>query len=163
MSNFDKTKGRLGMKNGKMFLCSTIVMLGFMCQASTTNFFTNVTNLWFQGSKSNVLEIAEQRLGMNTNDIAGLILKYEFQLEFLEVSSISNSAQRILDVGATIASPNFVQVFPDYIENIHAALDFLPHYTPAEIAEDKPKALIPYKPLVATDIIKALQDDDCFD
>jgi len=148
------------MKSDKLFIASAIMSLA--CHADTTNFFTNVTNLWFQGDKTTVLAIAEQRLGANTNDIAGLILKYEFQLEFLEMSSISNSAQRVLNVGATITSTNFAQVFPNYIENIHAALIFLPHYTPAEILEDKPKALIPHKPLVATDIIKALQDDGFF-
>lgn len=150
------------MKSGKLLVAGTIMSLALACPAST-NFFTNVTNLWFQGYKSNVLEIAEQRLSANTNDIAGLILKYEFQLEFLEVASISNLAQRVLDVGATVTSANFVQQFPEYIENIHAALDFLPHYTPVEILGDKPKALIPNKPLVADEIIEALQKDGYFD
>jgi hypothetical protein len=151
------------MKKARTFLMGITVALSCAGHAGATDFHSNVTTLWFQGDKSNVLEIAEQRLNTDTNDIAGLILKYEFQLEFLETASLSNSAQRVLSVGATVVSTNFVQAFPDYIENIHAALDFLPHYTPTEILEDKPKALIPYKPLVATDIIKALQDDGYFD
>jgi len=150
------------MKKGELFIAGIIMSLSLVCHANT-NFYTNVTNLWFQGYKSNVLEIAEQRLDTNTNDIAGLILKYEFQVEFLEVSSISNSAQRVLNIGATITSTNFAHLFPDYIENIHAALNFLPHYTPSEIAEDKPKALIPHKPLVADKIIEALLKDGYFD
>jgi hypothetical protein len=49
-------------------ICGTMVL-------GQTNFYSNVTNLWYQGSKSNVLEIANARLAQNTNDIAGLILK----------------------------------------------------------------------------------------
>ena len=150
------------MNSGKTFLTVFFLTTAWACHAQI-GFHANVTNLWYQGHKSNVLEIAEQRLSADTNDIAGLILRYEFQIAFLEVSSVSNSARRVLDVAQTITSANFARTFPEYSENIQAALDFLPHYTPAEVAEDKLKALIPHKPLVATDIIKALQDDGYFE
>ena len=51
--------------------------------------FVLVTNLWYQGSKSNVLAIAEQRLAANPNDLAGLVLKMEYDFSFLSFSSIS--------------------------------------------------------------------------
>ena len=137
-------------------------LLSCVCHADNTNFFTHVTTLWYEGQKSNVLEIAEQRLNVDTNDIAGLILKYEFNVAFLEMPLISNSAQRVFDVAETITSTNFTREFPKYSKNIHAGLNFLPHYTLDEIEEDKPKALIPHKSLVATDIIKALWDDGFF-
>ena len=122
-----------------------------------------MTNLWYQGYKSNVLEIAEQRLNINTNDIAGLILKFDFELAFLELSSISNTAQRVLDVAPMITTTNFANVFSSCTNNIHVILDFIPCYTPDKLAIDKPKAFIPYKPLLSSKYIKALQDDGYFD
>jgi len=150
------------MKNVKMFLAGVMVILSFICHANTTNFFTNVTNLWYQGYKSNVLEIAEQRLSVNSNDIAGLILKLEFEIEFLEFSSFSNTAQRVFTVGETIASTNFVREFSEYTNDVHTLLLLIPHYPMNEIAADKQKALISNKPLSADDIIEALQDDGYF-
>ena len=150
------------MKNVKTFLTSAMIALSSTCHAQM-NFHTNVTNLWFQGNKSNVLEIAEQRLTVNTNDIAGLVLKFEFEVEFIEFLSISNTAHRVLAVGETIASVNFKREFPEYKEDIDTLLFALPFYPPNEIAADKLKALIPNKPLNASKVIKALQDDGYFD
>ena len=147
------------MKKTKLFLTAIVIPLSCMCHANTTNFHTTVTNLWFQGHKSNVLEIAEQRLNVNSNDIAGLILKYECHIGFLELSSISNAAQRVLAVGTTITSTNFVREFSLYSESINHILSVLPHYPPAELAADRQKIHIANKPLPAGDIIKALQDD----
>jgi len=134
-----------------------------MLNAQTIDFHTNVTNLWYQGYKSNVLEIAEQRLNVNSNDIAGLILKLEFSLAVLDLSSYSNISQRVIDVGTTITSTNFAQIFPFYTNGIHILLDFIPSYTPVQIAEDMPKTQKPYKSLPAERYIKALQDDGYFE
>ena len=150
------------MKNLIITLCVIAVST---LNAQTTNFFTTVTNLWYQGYKSNVLEIAEQRLSIDTNDIAGLILKFEFDLAFLELSSFSNSAQRVLAVGQTITTTNFAKIFPLYELSINHLLAFIPYYSTNQTAlvVDKAKALIPYKSLPADIVIKALQDDGHFD
>jgi len=129
-----------------------------------TNFYTNVTNLWYQGYKSNVLEIAEQRLNVNSNDIAGLILKAEYNLAFYNVNDISNAYLRVIQVGDTITTPNFVKryqimrqgylwILDDFVEN---------PITIQEIQAEKPKALINQKPLPAS-LIEALQKDGYFD
>ena len=134
-----------------------------MTYSQTLNFHANVTNLWYQGYKSNVLEIAEQRLNVDTNDIAGLILKLEFNIAFLDFPAFSNTAQRIINIGTTITTTNFASVFPSYTNDIHVLLDFLPQYHPDQILIDKPKAFIPHKPFPASKYIKALQDDGYFD
>ena len=86
------------------------LMIGFMLMGvagsvslAQTNFYTNVTNLWYQGgeARSNVLTIANARLATNTNDIAGLILKAHYHVEFLEVAAISNAFLRVIQVGDT--------------------------------------------------------------
>ena len=62
--------------NKIIIIFTLIVGVGTVVQAKN-NFYANVTNLWYQGYKSNVLNIANARLAANTNDIAGLILKAE--------------------------------------------------------------------------------------
>ncbi|MCL2105286.1 MAG: hypothetical protein FWH21_09645, partial [Kiritimatiellaeota bacterium] len=63
------------------------LLIGFMLMVvsgstgfAQTNFYTNVTNLWYQGGKNrtNVLTIANTRLAANTNDFAGLLLKAHY-------------------------------------------------------------------------------------
>ena len=75
-----------------------------------TNFYTNVTNLWYQGYKTNVLEIANTRLGANSNDIAGLILKAEYHLAFCEDAALSNAYLRVIQVADTITTTKLLYV-----------------------------------------------------
>ena len=128
-----------------------------------TNFYSNVTNLWYQGYKSNVLSLAEARLLQNTNDIAGLILKAEYDLEFLELTSISNSYERVIQVGDTITTTNFVKRF---VVERQEYLDFLELFKNEPIPEnrlneEKAKANINHKEL-PTGLLKALEKDGYF-
>jgi hypothetical protein len=150
------------------------LMIGFMLAVggagaglTQTNFYTNVTNLWYQGYKSNVLNIANVRLAANSNDIAGLILKAEYHFAFLEVEAISNAYLRVLQVGDTITTTNFVKEWQEdkSRERILWILDDFAEnpMTLQEIQAEKPKALINEKPLPDADLIEALQKDGYFD
>ena len=147
----------------KKLIIAFVILTVSIMYSQTPDFHTNVTNLWYQGYKSNVLEIAEQRLSTDTNDIVGLILKLEFEAAFLEFSSISNTAQRVLDVAPMITTTNFANLFPFYTNRVHILLDVIPRYTSEKLAIDKPKAFIPHKPTPADRFIKALQDDGYFE
>ena len=148
------------------------LLIGFMLMGiagsasiAQTNFYTNVTNLWYQGYKTNVLEIAHARLAINSNDIAGLILKAEYNFAFLEVSAISNSYLRVLQIGDTITTTNFLNRYQESSrERILWILeDFAENpVTDQKLQKEKPKALIPGKPLPAS-LIEALQKDGYFD
>ena len=144
------------------------LVLTFACKGvvvAQTNFHTNVTNLWYQGYKSNVLEIAEQRLNVNSNDIAGLILKAEYNFEFYEVKNLSNDYLRVIQVGDAITTPNFVKRYQELSrERILLILDDFAEepVTNQDIQEGKQKALINQKPLPAS-LIEALQKDGYFD
>ena len=150
------------------------LMIGFMltvvsggASLAQTNFYTNVTNLWYQGgeNRTNVLTIANARLAANSNDIAGLILKANYNLEFLEIGTISNSYLRVIQVGDTITTTNFVKRWQGWQKNILWFLDIITEtpLTPQEIQEGKIKALIPHKPFPDADLIEALQKDGYFD
>jgi len=132
-----------------------------------TNFYANVTNLWYQGYKSNVLNIATARLATDTNDIAGLILKAEYHLEFCEDMAISNAYLRIIQVGDTIATTNFVKCWQEEGARQNF-LDILDHVaekplTPQQIQEERLKGYINEKPLADAYLIEALQKDKYFD
>jgi len=144
-----------------------ILLLGASVAHAQTNFYTNVTNLWWKGYKSNVLNIANARLAINSNDIAGLILKAEYYFEFYEVENISNAYLRVMQVGDTITTTNFAKewhanksreriiwILDDFSEN---------PITAGEIVEGKQKALINEKPLPDAELLEALQKDGYFD
>ena len=150
------------------------LLIGFMLMGVTgsislaqTNFYTNVTNLWYQGFKTNVLEIANARLAVNTNDIAGVILKAEYELEFYEGGNLSNAFLRVIQVGDTITTTNFVK---DWVEGLSrkdflGLLDIMAEnpLTPQQIQAEKHKAFINEKPLSSASLIEALQKDGYFD
>ena len=150
-------------------------MIGFMMIVASgsmglaqTNFYTNVTNLWYQGggARSNVLVIADARLAVNTNDFVGLLLKAHYHVEFLEVGAISNAFFRVMQVGDTITTTNFVKRWQGRPQKILWFLDVLaemPLITPQEIQAEMHKALLPRKPLPDAELIEALQKDGYFD
>ena len=150
------------------------LLIGFMltgiagsASLAQTNFYTNVTNLWYQGGehRTNVLTIANERLAANSNDFAGLFLKAHYHVEFSEIDEMTNVFSRVVQVGNTITTTNFVKRWPEGSKNILFVLKFLNEYplTPQDIQEGKDKALIPHKPFPDADLIEALQKDGYFD
>ena len=149
-------------------------LIGFMMSViagsaslAQTNFYTNVTNLWYQGDeyRTSVLTIANERLAANTNDFAGLLLKAHYHLAFSEVDEMTNVFSRVLQVGNTITTTNFVKRWPEGSKNILFVLKFLNEYplTPQDIQEGTDKALIPHLPFPDADLLEALQKDGYFD
>ena len=143
-----------------------LIVAGNGAVFAQTNFYTNVTNLWEEGYKTNVLVIANARLAVSSNDIAGLILKAEYHFAFLEYSACSNAYLLVLQVGDTITTTNFVNEYQGSSrESILWLLDDLAEnpMTEQEIQAEKHKAFIKYKPLPHEDMIEALQKDGYFD
>ena len=150
----------------KLVVTLMFAVVGGSAIFAQTNFHTNVTNLWYQGYKTNVLEIANARLTINSNDIAGLILKAEYHFEFYEVGDISNAFLRVIQIGDTITTTNFMNRYQRISRE--AFLEVLNDFaedpiTPQGIQEGKQKALINHKPLPASRLIEALQKDGYFD
>ena len=127
--------------------------------------FVTVTNLWYEGHKTNVLAIAEQRLAANSNDLAGLILKMEYNLAFSNNSCLSNDALLVISVANDMTNEHIKahsQVMRSYLEMF---LDYLAHdYHPteSEIELEKQKGFIIHKPMTYEIPLKALHDDGLF-
>jgi len=148
----------------KIIVIFGLTVVSRIAVLAQTDFYANVTNLWYQGNKTNVLAIANARLAQNSNDIAGLILKAEYHFAHLDVSEISNAYLRVIQEGDTITTTNFVSRFVkerQYIMDILADFSENP-VTPDELLLDKPKANINQKEM-PTRLIEALQKDGYFD
>ena len=128
-----------------------------------TNFYTNVTNLWYQGQISNVLTVATNRLTVNSNDIAGLVLKMECDVALLNLSAISNSILRVIQIGDTITTENFVKKFQIEREEMINDLELFKTYpTPNDLPTERAKAFIKNKEM-PTYLFEALNKDGYFD
>ena len=140
----------------KQLILALAVLATIAAKADGTAFFTNVTNLWYQGHKSNVLAIAEERLARNTNDIAGLILKMEYDLEFLDLVAVSNSCLRTIACGKEIQSPCYSARYPEFKTDMEDILDIIAHYPSDQLSSDRGKAHLPGKKLFFEDDLLAV-------
>ena len=128
--------------------------------------FTLVTNLWFNGYKTNVLTIAEQRLAANPNDLAGLIIRMDFNFEFSNEECFSNDIYSVMSVASAITNYHTHSVVPLLLLDLTNQLALLATdyklLTDEERQADKLKGLIKGKPLEDEDVLKALHDDGLF-
>jgi hypothetical protein len=148
----------------RMMLLTAMIVFSVNVGAQT-NLFTTVTNLWQQGYRSNVLAIANTRLQQNTNDLVGLFIKVEYDIEFAQRHSISNSAARLFAVGDTITSTNFLNVYPAYREDLLYTLDYIREspITGNQLLEEQNKGNLNHLPFWGSEELEALQKDGYFD
>ena len=135
-----------------------------MADAPSLGDFATVTNLWYEGHKSNVLAIAEQRLAANSNDLAGAIMMFDYDLEFSNEGNYSNDVRRIFSSTNNLPIGSFVNNINLVTSALNGFLDYLSSnpMTPAEIQNDKSKALIIHKPMSNEILLKWLHDDGLF-
>lgn len=139
---------------------STIV---FSLAAVASDYYVNMTNVWYRGQQTNVLALANQRLLSNTNDIAGLLMKASYDFDFADSATLSNTLVRVRAVGATVRTPAFAEAY-DLLElDIRCTFRTLATETPAEHAADMLKVQGAGHPLAYEDALKALDDDGYFD
>ena len=101
--------------------------------------YSTVTNLWWNGPKTNILALAEQRLAVDTNDIVGIVLKTEYDISFSRASVLSNSFRRVLSVGAGVRTPAFSAAYPRIAWNVSGMFVSLERYTDAVFEVEKQK------------------------
>lgn len=146
---------------------ATVLALPAIAQtnAPPVDNFTIVTNLWYQGYKTNVLQIAEQRLAVNSNDLAGLVLKMEYDFEFINTTSISNDVLSVIATTMRTTNANIAAHRIEIRDDLQDFLSFLENdYRPSatEIEGDKAKANIIHQRMTYEDYLKWLHDDGLF-
>lgn len=127
------------------------------------SFATQVEEMWRAGNYAGVMAIAQQRLAANTNDLPGLLLKYEYEVECLQLNAAMNTATEIIRVAPQIESEHFAEVRALIVQDAQAALELLPQYPPDELAADlSTVGTVTNKHLPSVFAIRALEEDGYF-
>lgn len=126
-------------------------------------FASQVEGMWRAGNYAGVLAIAQERLAADTNDLPGLLLKFEYESEYLQLSAATNTAAEILRVAPQIESVSFSAVRPVVMDDAQSALELMPNYPASEYAADLLKVgTITNKALPCDYAIQALEEDGYF-
>ena len=142
-----------------LFVCFTVVIYHAGAQ---TDFYTNVTSLWSSGNSQEVLNIADQRLAQNTNDLAGLLLKFECEGEQLQFDNMTQILEKILAVGALYSGTNFSKEY-HWLQSASAIFNIVKtNYTPEDYSAELAITNVSGRRLVFEDVLKALRDDGYF-
>ena len=119
--------------------------------------------MWYQGNKTNVLAIAEQRLQQNTNDIAGLLLKVEYQVEFFHFDQLTNTMTHLLTVAESYTGTNFLKRLSVLREDFTVMKEYSTNYPPGQLEVDLPKTNQAGKVMSFGLSLEALQKDGYFE
>lgn len=111
MTKLTSEKSQNEEKVKKLILQRPLPELARMEALPQSNFVKRVAELWANGNKLEVYDIACRRLSLNTNDLPGLILKMNCELSSDGGTLPASSIERILDVGATIETLRFREIF----------------------------------------------------
>ena len=129
-------------------------------QASFTD---RVTDMWKAGDYAGVMEIARQRLANDPDDMPGLLLELEYEIEYLRLDSVTNTAACILQVAPRIQTPRFSE-FRNLVTHVaEVAMWAATNYPPEQYAIDIQKVgTITNKTLGSAFALQALEDDGLF-
>jgi hypothetical protein len=119
-----------------------------------------VTNDWYNGNFSNVLELASSRLAVNTNDLVGTYLKLSWDVCFADIPTLSNSVTRAIALSDAETNAAFSNDFQRLRPVMVAFRDqVLPNVTEEMRLAELPKASLPHKPIPEKRWLKLLWDN----
>ena len=122
------------------------LVLGFLLSitmnvhADPTPFSTKVDKMWFAGNKGEALAIANTRLAANANDIAGLLITLEYQMDYSDITHLKATMDKIVSVGGAITTTNFAKLYPNLKDDLtNEETNVLPNVTAARAAREASK------------------------
>ena len=138
----------------------TLAMVLSARAVPTENTFSAVTNDWYVGKWTNVLELAQARLAANSNDLVGAHLVVSYDVLFSDIPAISNSVTRLIgamDASSELAMTNLIsQLRPGWV---YFRDEFLPRQTAADVQAQHEKSSITNKTLDCDFILKQIWDN----
>lgn len=142
----------------------TIAVLG-MCLSAladpSANTYHAVTNDWYNGNFSNVLQLAELRLSSNSNDVVGAYLKLSWDVSFSDIPTLSNSVSRTIALSDAVTNVAFSNDFQRLRPAMVAFRDeLLPQMTEAMRQADLPKASLPHKSIPENRWLRILWEEN---
>ena len=126
----------------------------------SSNNFHAVTNDWYNGNYSNVYELAQLRLAVNSNDLVAANILVEYDVAFSDFIAMSNSIRRLMRVSDVATSPAYTNLYwatrPGWVV-------FLEEYLPAQRDDmrlsEQLKSLRIHKEMLSRPILDALATD----
>ncbi|MBO4287379.1 MAG: hypothetical protein J5985_04335 [Kiritimatiellae bacterium] len=126
----------------------------------TANNFVAVTNDWYNGRWTNVFELAQQRLAVNSNDLVAANIMVDYDVKFSSIQDMSNSIIRLMRVSDAATLPAYTNLYrvmrPGWVYYID---EFLPGQTEAELQQERNNPLKTYKALNCDFILKLLWEN----
>ena len=135
---------------------------GFNLFGAESSFYFKVRSMWLTGDKDGVLTIAKDRLRHDENDLAGLLLKAEYQGEFLQLLESSNTLRRVINIGTQYKGTNFAEYLSLLEFDMEVLGYFITNYPPDEYEKDKAKAYLAGKIMTCDGMLLALEKDGYF-
>lgn len=121
-------------------LAAFLLCITMTVQADPTPFSTNIDTMWFAGNKSGALAIANTRLAANANDIAGLLITLEYQMDYSDITHLKATMDKIISVGGAITTTNFAKLYPDLKDDLtNEETNVLPNVTAAMASSEASK------------------------
>ena len=143
-----------------------LAFVGFVapCIGANADYCT-VTNMCWNGAKTNILAIAESRLAANTNDIVGIVLKLEYDLSFSYLDDFTNNIPKAIKVASGVHTPNFAELYNDFVVSLTHLEKFIRENpaSEADLVRERAKGNIPHKRMNFNRFLKALDDDGFFE
>ena len=142
-------------------LAALFTMAGAVAAAAPSqDSYHAVTNDWYNGNFSNVLELASSRLAANTNDLVGTYLKLSWDVCFADIPTLSNSVTRTIALSDAVTNAAFSNDFQRLRPVMVAFRDqVLPNVTEEMRLAELPKASLPHKPIPEKRWLKLLWDN----
>ena len=144
----------------KRIVCILFVMGALALQGSS--YFNSITNLWYTGHQTNVLQMAEARLAQNTNDIAGVLMKASWDFAFSDATVLSNSLNRVVCAGEAVQTTHFTNAFSITRLDVACVMSAIVNETDAQRSADLAKQNHPGRFPHFIEELKALDDDGYF-
>lgn len=137
-----------------------LMFLALSSNAISQNTFTQKVNqLWEEGKKSEVHEIALKRLKDNPKDVIALLLKLDYEMNQYDVESMRETIKILIPIIEKISTPNFVKQKKLLRADLIVIQESLNVITPEIIQAEKNK-VYPGKPLNFKYAIEALEKDE---
>ena len=144
----------------KSVIIAIVLMLSASALATpSADNYHAVTNDWYVGKWTNVYELAQQRLAVNTNDLVASHLMVSYDILFSDYQSMSNSIQRLVCALDSVSEPSLTNLCSNLRSGWVCYLDeFLPQQTEATLQEQRAKSQIPHKPLDCDFILEQISE-----
>lgn len=148
------------MKTSLIIVYTSLVLFGL----SRADVFDAVTNAWWQGRVSNVVEIAQARLTIDTNDIPALVILTEVDMDTMNFVGYSNHAIRAASLLSQSTNTNLFPIVSEFCADCSNLCDAISSctLTPAEIAEEMAKSGRPERTMTLEPVLQALSENGLF-